>query len=333
MKVSVIVPVYNAEEFVVECVNSIRNQSIQDMEIICINDGSTDQSAELLTAISKEDERMIIVHQTNQGVSVARNTGLSLAKGEYITFVDADDYIEPTYLASFFEFATADLISSRLSTLQTFEGLAYNQVYPREVIEEVLYPMMLKGDQFNAVWSKVFKNSVIQNNNILFPKGQKLGEDAHFIMQYLRHAQDITFVENDKYIYRENTLSATRFVKDDSFFNQMFEEFQFDHRKNFDMVLQEEHIRKLKTNRLLQAFMAALSLYFRGNSVLTYPQRKEYIKKALNEINFLLKDEEYNYFLSKSKGFQKKVLEAIQKQNYFKLRLYYQYSHWRNGIK
>lgn len=93
-KVSIIVPVYNVEEYLVKCLDSLVNQTLKEIEIICINDGSTDNSLEILNTYAQKDSRITIIDKKNEGVSAARNTGLNISKGEYIMFVDSDDYLE-----------------------------------------------------------------------------------------------------------------------------------------------------------------------------------------------------------------------------------------------
>ena len=93
-QISVIIPVYNVEQYLSKCLESIINQTLQDIEIICINDGSTDNSLQILEEYAQKDSRMIVINQENQGVGVARNKGLEIARGDYIWFVDSDDYVE-----------------------------------------------------------------------------------------------------------------------------------------------------------------------------------------------------------------------------------------------
>lgn len=93
-KVSIIVPVYNVEKYLAKCLDSLVNQTLKDIEIICINDGSTDNSLEILNTYAQKDSRITIIDKKNEGVSAARNTGLNISKGEYIMFVDSDDYLE-----------------------------------------------------------------------------------------------------------------------------------------------------------------------------------------------------------------------------------------------
>ena len=98
-KISVIIPVYNVENYLKRCLNSVLNQTLKDIEIICVNDGSTDDSAQICEEYALKDERFSVFHQENKGVSAARNKGLSLAEGEYICFIDSDDSIKENYLS------------------------------------------------------------------------------------------------------------------------------------------------------------------------------------------------------------------------------------------
>ena len=97
-KVSVIIPVYNAQNYLSECIDSVLRQTMQDFEVICIDDGSSDDSYSILKKYEETDERVVLLSQTNQGVSAARNVGIDKTRGEYIYFLDSDDYIEPNML-------------------------------------------------------------------------------------------------------------------------------------------------------------------------------------------------------------------------------------------
>ena len=102
-KLSVVVPVYNVENYLSKCLDSILKQTLEDIEIICVNDGSTDGSANILQDYKKKDPRIIVLEQENQGLGAARNTGIRTARGEYIGFVDSDDFIEPTMYEKLYE--------------------------------------------------------------------------------------------------------------------------------------------------------------------------------------------------------------------------------------
>lgn len=98
-RVSVIIPVYNVEKFILKTVESVMNQDYKDVEIILVNDGSPDNSAQIIDELAKRDSRIICIHKENGGVSSARNAGLKIATGEYVTFIDGDDWVEPNYIS------------------------------------------------------------------------------------------------------------------------------------------------------------------------------------------------------------------------------------------
>lgn len=108
--ISIIVPVYNVEQYLSKCIDSIINQTYKNLEIILIDDGSTDKSGEICDKYKNEDKRIIVIHQLNGGVSAARNTGIGVAKGKYILFIDSDDWIEKDYVSSLFTYAGDDTI-------------------------------------------------------------------------------------------------------------------------------------------------------------------------------------------------------------------------------
>lgn len=151
---SVIIPVYNVSFYLEECLSSVVHQSLQDIEIICINDGSTDNSLEILKKWGKKDNRIVILNQENKGVSAARNEGLKIAKGNYITFVDADDMVCP------------NIYSSLIPKMQIYELDAYIfafKTFPNEKIETIGFPT-------NRIltWQELFaSNPQIQSKNSL----------------------------------------------------------------------------------------------------------------------------------------------------------------------
>lgn len=102
-RVSVIIPVYNVEKFILKTVESVMNQDYKDVEIILVNDGSPDNSAQIIDELAKRDSRIICIHKENGGVSSARNAGLKIATGEYVTFIDGDDWVEPNYISYLLE--------------------------------------------------------------------------------------------------------------------------------------------------------------------------------------------------------------------------------------
>lgn len=212
--ISIIIPVFNAESYLDDCLHSILNQTMSNIEIICINDGSSDNSLEILKKYAKKDTRMIIYEQKNAGVSVARNIGLSLAKGECIIFIDADDCIDINTVKILWENyqkTNADII--------VFGGQSFpvnidwinkklhtrNVIYNYDSINALFYEM----GSIPFLWNKMFKTKLIQQKNTCFNLDFALGEDQIFQFQLFPLARKIQYIDNKLYHYRvENKDSA-----------------------------------------------------------------------------------------------------------------------------
>jgi len=334
MFVSIIIPVYNAEKYLVECLDSVLRQTITDFELICVNDGSTDNSASILDEYKMKDKRLVVIHKANGGVSSARNAGLEVAQGEYVGFVDADDTIKSDFYEKLLTDIQEDLVSGFLGTtnLPMIELVTLS----KPIVATQVIPLMLRQDTFNSVCVKVFHNHIIKKYNVVFPVGVELGEDAHFILNFLKYAKTLRIINaNLGYCYRDNLESATKqFVKDDRYIRRMFLEYDFDHQSKFDISLDEEVVTRLKAMRLMDTFVATLSLYFRTSPYLSEKERLEIIKKGivfLQELNiFPYLDQ--TYYNTKNR-FELFVINTIKNNNFTKLKWAFKYVHWRNGIK
>ena len=213
--ISVIIPVYNVEKYINECLNSVINQEYKNIEIICVNDGSTDKSMEKLEEFGKKDSRIRIISRENKGSSYARNLGLKESEGEYIYFLDSDDYISKDYLKNMYEKMAetdADIVfndniisfddTNRTKTKQVIKNKLENGIYkvdPEFINKRFLNPV---------VWSKLYKKSLITDNNIEFPIGL-ISEDAYFYFALMPFIN--TAVQNNEgtYYYRERENSLT----------------------------------------------------------------------------------------------------------------------------
>lgn len=213
-KVSIIVPVYNVEKYLPRCIDSILNQTFSDFELILVDDGSPDNCGAICDEYVAKDSRVVVIHKENGGVSSARNAGLSVAIGSHILFIDSDDYVENTYVASLIDnqsdltccgFVAEDELGQKLYAHKhsyiyypTGASIDYAKLYERNV----LY----------SPYCKLLKNSVIQKNNLRFPEGITWGEDGMFIADYLQFVQSLTVLEYTGYHYvkykSENSLST-----------------------------------------------------------------------------------------------------------------------------
>ena len=172
MRVSIIVPVYNGERYFTDCIQSILVQSFTDIEVIVINDGSTDSSLSLIKRYAQNDSRIVVINQKNKGVSAARSAGLSKAKGDYIMFVDADDYFaKNNAIELLMNFADVngnpDVVQFRRVKDTRKQFLSVNT---RNLDSRIL-GRMIANEMINTLWDKLYKKSIIQANSCEFPIG------------------------------------------------------------------------------------------------------------------------------------------------------------------
>lgn len=213
--ISVIVPVYNVKVYLGRCVQSLLIQN-QDIEIILVNDGSTDDSAHICDKYALLDSRVKVIHIQNQGVSNARNVGLSLAKGEYITFVDGDDWLSGDFLEigiKYLEATGADIfIGSYIKNYEDGAEIKVNEdtsamtLNYEECVEAVFVKSPNKPDLSWAVWGKIFKASLWEN--VCFDTNLSMGEDAVAFWDVLKHAKKVLYMPVMGYHYRQRADSA-----------------------------------------------------------------------------------------------------------------------------
>ena len=212
IKISVIIPVYNVENYIKKCLDSVINQTLSDIEIICVDDCGSDTSMEIVSQYAKEDSRIkIIPHQKNLGLAEARNTGMKEAKGEYLAFVDSDDYIDLNFLECLYTKAketNADIVQSTLYFYYDDTKLLKPYAFNEEIRN-----FNPKNDEkldiyYNAgmCWNKIFKTSLIKEHRISFPAGL-YWEDNPFVIQAAFYANKINWIDDANYYYRQRSGS------------------------------------------------------------------------------------------------------------------------------
>lgn len=215
-KVSVIVPVYNVEKYLARCLDSLINQTLQDIEIICINDGATDSSADILSKYAENDERIKVITQSNAGLSNARNTGIDYATGEFISFVDSDDFVEANFLEKLYnaavetdsEIACAGII--RENEKKQKEFLKFEKQETRTGISEKF--TLVKAPEHCYVWNKIYKTDSLKSCGLKFIGGL-MYEDMPFTADVLTKMGKVVSVPDTRYHYWINNESI---VKDQS---------------------------------------------------------------------------------------------------------------------
>ena len=205
MILSIIVPVYNAEKYLSYCIESIVAQDFSDWELILVNDGSSDASGRICNEFADKDSRIRVIHSINGGPSIARNLGLNSAKGDFITFIDADDQIRTTYFSNFSfqldcDFEIQGLLMNYIGSPEENREIAFTETGVKSikhVYEEAERNLLSRGP-----CCKLFKHEIIRKYKVEFPIGINYGEDAIFVKRYLSHCNGFgrTIAASD-YIY------------------------------------------------------------------------------------------------------------------------------------
>ena len=213
--ISIIIPVYNTEKYIEECITSLLNQSLKEIEIICINDGSTDNSLKLLKDFEQKDPRIIVISQENSGPANARNIGLNSASADYIYFMDSDDYISNNFLESMYNKAKAskaDIVINDNIICFYEEDKNKTAAFIKNKFPDGTYKVtpeyIKKRDLNNVLWSKIYKKSLIIDNKIKFPN-IKTYEDCYFYSVILPLAKTVVQNNDETYYYRNHNTSIT----------------------------------------------------------------------------------------------------------------------------
>lgn len=221
MSLSIVVPVYNAENFLQKCMESILAQSYVNYELIAIDDGSTDSSLNILKSFEDRDPRIKVFHQENSGPGSARNLGIRHAKGDWIVFIDADDTVDNDYLKMLVDASQdVDLV---LCGMKLFKGdkVIYSRLFLDNVEKKSILPieemfLKLRLYSLSGPVCKLFKRSMIHSNNIFFPIDMNLGEDTVFVYSYLQYANSAYILDNYhgyNVMLSQNDESLTKKVK------------------------------------------------------------------------------------------------------------------------
>lgn len=232
--ISIIVPVYNEEKYLPQCLDSLVNQTYQDLEIICVNDGSTDGSLAILEQYAAKDNRIKVVSQENQGLSGARNAGITEVKGEWMMFVDSDDWLESNCCDNVMNVAGGNdlVIFSYIREFKTSSAFKYifdeqprvfsekgmDWLYERLIApngEELRDPSKL--DSLSTAWGKCYRSDIIKEHCLTYVSTKEIGtEDLLFNVEYFKYVDQTQYIPTPLYHYRKATLSTlSSFYKED----------------------------------------------------------------------------------------------------------------------
>lgn len=210
--ISVIVPVFNTSRlYLYECINSILKSSYSCLEILIIDDGSNNETKSICDEIGRLDKRIRVIHQLNGGVSVARNSGIKNANGDYVLFVDSDDTIEPDMIYTLYDLCIKDKLDIAICKLNELHGESVKPqkyTYTQKILkeEDILHNFYLKYDIGWIACGKLIKIEIAKQ--VFFPEGKKTAEDMYFIWQLCKIAKKIVIYDKPFYNYRKNEQSA-----------------------------------------------------------------------------------------------------------------------------
>lgn len=313
MKISVIIPVYNAEAYLKQCIQSIMQQTYQDFELIMVNDGSTDHSKDILEKLLPTNDKIKIINQSNQGVSGARNTGIIHATGKYIAFIDSDDFVATDYLESLMKAANngkIDWVMSGTSFIQ--DNHEINVVAMEEDIwnRQELDSKFSYIDNMTAIHGKLYKKEIIDRNHLQFDISMSWAEDRDFNIEFIKHIRTVHNIPYVGYTYNMDTPNSLskkdhpkKFINDCIYWNKVL------------TLCNSHHFEVFVVNRLYNTIVDNINLF------LFYCGLKKTLQILRNE--YLKSDREFianNHTLIIAPQWQKYII--IKKPGLFTLLIY-----------
>lgn len=302
-KISIIVPVYNSEKYIQRCICSVTSQNPSGCEIILIDDGSKDKSLEKMNELAKQYNYIQVIHQINQGVSMARNTGLKAASGEWIYFLDSDDVLEPGAIDRMMTYIQQDCQWIVFNYAKQIEGT--NKKYINEMrgaeyelhSNKEAFPQLLNEQVFMLQGGKLFRRDIIEEKQLYFPKQVVYGEDIRFNMQYFKYVNRYIVSDFSLFIYNIRQGEGAGSAYYDNAF-----EMQMDIDR--EIIYMDKHYYHLSTRAKKE-----LNRYFFYQGINTAAAylvvwKELSLKKRCNEIRRIMKDKRFIYFLEKQKEYK-----------------------------
>ena len=328
--ISIIIPVYNVEKYLEECLDSLLSQSLNNIEILCINDGSTDRSLDILQQYAKKDIRLKILNQQNSGSGIARNKGMEQAKGDYLVFLDSDDFFDPTFIeemysralqtesdvviCNFFEFDNTKKIANAKTVDPLFLALSEKSFFSPEQISENIFNIF----SFSP-WNKIYRRRFIQKQQICYQSLSSCN-DLFFTCSALAVAERISVVNKNLVYWRTNRPdSITTLRKTSLSITNAYKAW-----KKVKSFLEEnflyEKFRKSFVNASSESFLYELNCLTLTNQIKTlYLLKSEWFKN----LDLTGHPEEYYYFNGHYKAIQKIINDTFHVPDPFKLMKYH----------
>lgn len=287
-RISVIIPVYNAEEYIHTCIDSLLNQILKDIEIIIVDDGSTDNSAEILDEYAQIYKNIKVIHQTNQGPAVARNVGLENASGEYIGFVDSDDYVANDFYEILYNTAIKNSIDIVISDYYNVIGDVAThcgnfQIPPQQVIDKQgMKSIIAKANESRVLWFSwkgIYKTELIKKSNIIYPVELRLGEETIFCLECFLCASSMYYIDKPFYYYVQTPDSLTRLKYKENLLKQL-EDLYFSKKNVYKKYGFNDYVNDLNSYTMKHTLPMLISNEF--NHKISFSERIRVYKKIRN---------------------------------------------------
>ena len=326
--ISIIIPVYNAEEYLDKCIQSILTQTSQNLEIILVDDGSTDKSSIICDAYAQKDHRVVVIHQKNAGVSVARNTGIDAATGRYIGFVDSDDWIEP----DMFEKLLGEAIQTEADIVMCDATTVYSDgKTEQDTITQLPQSICLMHDEMKAklllelagsACRCLYSRDMIREKQICFPIGVKFSEDRIFNLYAMGYVKQVCYLKESYYNRYMNLKSAVH-----RFHPDYFEACKMAARETQKAIAiawnDDETYQTAYLSQLISGSLMAINNYYYKTSTFTAKERKAAVRK-------LCDDEQLRQAIQIA-GVDSRQKKWILGKNITMLSVYAKLANWKHG--
>lgn len=322
-KISIIIPIYNAEKYLVKCLDSVVKQTYKNLEIILVDDGSKDNSKLICKRYVLKDDRIKLICNTNHGVGYSRNCGIKKANGDGIIFIDADDHVKLNYIEKMVEFFDNNdlVICNVYDFYEKYDKYIFNEVNLKDLTGDWKNDIFLLGNKIFYPHLKLYKTEIIKYNNIYFPEDMVTAEDQIFNYRYLKYVKKYKFINEALYIYshREN-MSLSRLRTKISFESEIK-----------SLIFKETYFKEmniLKGNKMIMQqifFLVTKYIYFDDeiNSFNKYKDRVIYLEKFIPDNQKFFETKEKNLcILMKNKCIRSIYFFSILNMYKIKIRYY-----------
>lgn len=288
---SIIVPVYNSERYLKKCIKSILNQqSNLNYEIILINDGSEDKSLELCYDFKKKyDDKIVVISCSNHGVSHARNLGIKASRGDYLSFIDADDFVTSNYLQVIdtYILKKAELLIFSHNVIQNKKTVKQICQYEKKCLKSDFlddFWFYYENSIFHSVWNKIYLREIIVDNNVFFNEDFSIGEDLLFNCCYLGYINNIFLTKNIIYNYVINFGSAMHSFREDDFNNSLLLLAEIEKFAKNNNIYNDEFLENIIFHKMNSLLNSVQNLFTEG-CTLSIKNKKRIIVEMLKKIN------------------------------------------------